>query len=62
MEGRIDGLDETEYGPNAPFWRTSMGQDISDFGFIRPSFENPPLNEDAYRRIQKSLNRARNFQ
>ena len=25
MEGRIDGPDETEYGPNAPFWRNSMG-------------------------------------
>ena len=39
-----------------------MGQAISKFGVIRPSFENPPLNEDAYRRIQASLNRARNFQ
>ena len=29
MEGRIDGLDETDYGPDAPFWRTSMGQAIS---------------------------------
>ena len=25
MEGRIDGIDETKYGPDAPFWRTSMG-------------------------------------
>ena len=44
MEGQIDGIDETEYGPDAPFWKTSMGQAISDFGVIRPSFENPPLN------------------
>ena len=39
-----------------------MGQAISEFGVIRPSFENPPLNEDSYRRIQESLSRARNFQ
>ena len=25
MEGQNDGIDETEYGPDAPFWRTSMG-------------------------------------
>ena len=29
MEGRIDGPDETEYGHDAPFWRTSMGQSLS---------------------------------
>ena len=39
-----------------------MGWAISEFGFIRPSFENPPLNEESYRRIQESLSRARNFQ
>ena len=39
-----------------------MGQSISEFGVIRPSFENPPLNEDAYRRIQDSLSRAHCFQ
>ena len=39
-----------------------MGQAISEFGVIRPSFENPPLNEDAYRRIQALLDHARNFQ
>ena len=62
MEGHTDSPVETEYGPNAPFWRTSMGQAIFEFGVIRPYFENPPLNEDAYRRIQASLDRARNFQ
>ena len=39
-----------------------MGQAISEFGVIRPYFENPPLNEDAYRIIQASLDRASNFQ
>ena len=62
MEGRINSPDETEYGPNAPFWRTSMGQYIAKFGVSRPSFENPPPGEDEYRRIQAYLDRARSFQ
>ena len=37
-QGHTNSLVETEYGPNAPFWRTSMGQAISKFGVIRPSF------------------------
>ena len=29
MECRNDVINEAEYGPDAPFWRTSMGQAIS---------------------------------
>ena len=39
-----------------------MGQAISKFGVIRPSFEKPLLNEDAYRIIQSSLDCTHNFQ
>ena len=60
-EGRTDNHVETEYGPNAPFWRTSTGQAISGFGVTRPCFKNPPLGEDEYRRIQASLDHAHNF-
>ena len=62
MEGRIDSPVEIEYGPNAPFWRTSMDQSLSKFGVTTPSFENPPLGEYEYRRIQASLDRSRHFQ
>ena len=62
IEGRVDDVGASEYGPNDPFWRTSMGQSISDFGVIRPSFEDPPLNEEEYRIIQGSLNCACKFQ
>ena len=61
MEGCTDSPVETEYGYNAPFWRASMGQSISEFRVTRHSFENPPPREDEYRRIQASLNHARNF-
>ena len=55
MEGRTDSPIETEYVPNDHFWRTSMGQANSEIGITRPYFENPPLGEDEYRRIQASL-------
>ena len=56
-----DSPAETEYGPNALFWITSTGQDIFEFGFTRHYFENPPLGEDEYRRIQASLDGDYNF-
>ena len=62
MEGCVDSPIETEYGPNAPFWRNSMGQALSKFGVTRPYFDNPPSSEDEYRRIQASLDHAHNFQ
>ena len=31
MECRNDVINEAEYGPDAPFWRTSMGKSI--FGY-----------------------------
>ena len=65
MEGCIDGPDETEYGPNAPFWITSMGQAISKFGVTRPSFVNPPIGtelcEELYRRFQPSFENLQNI-
>ena len=61
MEGHVDGPNEAEYGPDAPFWRTSMGQDIAQFGVIKPSQGNPPLREDKYRIIHASLDQAPNF-
>ena len=61
LEGRVDSLTPPDYGLNAPFWRTSMGQAIVEFGVIRPSPGNPPLGEEEQRRINAYLNRARNF-
>ena len=44
MEGHVDSIVCPDYGLDASFWRTSMGQSMFEFGVIRPSFENPPLN------------------
>ena len=65
MEGHADSPTETEYVPNAPFWRTSMGQSLSKFEITRPSFVNPPigasLDEEMYRRFQLSFECLQNI-
>ena len=45
LEGHVDTPTPPDYGSDTPFWRTSMGQDISEFRVIRPSPGNPPLGE-----------------
>ena len=32
IEGHVDDTTYLDYGPNAPFWDTSIGQDIAQFG------------------------------
>ena len=61
LEGRVDSPTPPDYGLDAPFWRTSMGQSISKFGVIIPSPGNPPLGEEKQRIINASLDRAHNF-
>ena len=57
---------ETKYGPNAPFWRTYLGQAISEFGTTRPSFVNPvrdaPWNEEMFRRFHPTIDHLHDFQ
>ena len=62
MEVRTNSPVETEYVPNAHFWRISMSQSLSEFQLTRPSFDNPSSSEGEHRRIQDSLDRAHNFQ
>ena len=32
MEGHVDDTSHLDFGPNAPFWDTSIGQGIASFG------------------------------
>ena len=57
-EGRTDSFAAPEYGPNAPFWRNSMGQAISSFGVNRTSPEQTSPDEEEYRQIQASIHHA----
>ena len=52
MEGRTDSPYAPEYGSDAPFWRTSMGQAISSFEVNRTSPKKTSLGEEEYRKIQ----------
>ena len=58
MEGRTDSPYEPQYGPNAPFWRNSMGQAISSFGVYRNSPRQTSPGEEEYRQIQASIHCA----
>ena len=52
MEGRTDSHVPPEYGPDDPFWRTSMGQEITSFGVDNSSPEQYLPSEEEYRQIQ----------
>ena len=58
MEGRTDNPDAPKYGPDALFWRASMGEAISSFGVNRTSPEQNSPNEEEYRQIQASIHHA----
>ena len=46
LEGHGDVSAPPNYGPDDPFWRTSMGQAIAEFRVIIPSPGNPTLGEE----------------
>ena len=49
MEGHVDDTTHPDYGPNAPFWDTSMGQDIASFGTRPTSSKDISPNEEECR-------------
>ena len=61
-----DDTEGTKYGPSAPFWKTSLGQSIYEFGTTRPSFVNPsrdaPWNEEMFRRVHPTIDCLIDFQ
>ena len=46
IEGHVDDTTRPNYGPNAPFWDTSMGQAIASFGTCPDSSEEISPNEE----------------
>ena len=61
-----DDTKGTKYVLNAPFWRITLGQVISEFGTIKPSFVNTPRdapwNEEMYRIFQPSIDHLHSAQ
>ena len=51
MEGHVDSPVRLDYGLDASFWGTSMGQAIASFGVCRPPCEHSSPSEEEYRQI-----------
>ena len=49
MEGHVDDTTHLDYGPNSPFWDTSMGHAIASFGTHPTSSEDISPNEEEIR-------------
>ena len=58
VDGRVESLVHPNYGPDAPFWGTSMGQAIASFGVCRPPPEHSSPSEEEYRQIQSAIRLA----
>ena len=50
-EGHFDDTTRANYGPNAPFWDTSIGQAIASFGTHLNSSED----EEEHRKYRASI-------
>ena len=48
-EGHVDDITHPYYGPNASFWDTSIGQDISSFATRPTSSKEISSNEEEHR-------------
>ena len=49
IEGHVDDTTCPDYGPNAPFWDTSIGQAIASFGTCPTYSEDISPNEEEHR-------------
>ena len=58
IECHVDNTTHPYYGPNAPFWDTSMGQAIASFG-TRPTFSEEISPNEECRQYQASILSAR---
>ena len=55
IEGYVDNTTHPDYGPNAQFWDTSMGQAIASFGTHPTSSEEISPNEEECRQYREIL-------
>ena len=58
IEGHVDDTTRPDYGPNAPFWDTSIRQAIASFGTHLNFSEDVSLNEEECRKYQEYILRA----
>ena len=51
IEGHVDDTTHLDYGPNAPFWDTHVGQAIASFG----TCVNSPKDEEECRKYRDAI-------
>ena len=61
IEGRVDDTSHPDYGPDAPFWDTSMGQAIASFSARPASSEQISPAEEEHRQYQASILHAQDI-
>ena len=54
-EGHVDDTTHPDYGPNVPFWDTSIGQAIASFGTRLNFSEKVSPNEEERRQYQAAI-------
>ena len=62
IEGHVDDTTRPYYGPNAPFWDTSIGQAIASFGTRLNFYEEVSPNEEEHRQYQAAILRAQEIE
>ena len=55
IEGHVDDTTSLDYGPNAPFWDTSLRQAIASFGTRLNFSEEISLDEEECRQYQETI-------
>ena len=62
IEGHVDDTTRPDYGPNAPFWDTSIGQDISSFCTRLNFSEKVSPDEEEHRKYHTAILRAQEIE
>ena len=55
IKGHVDDTTHLDYGPNAPFWDTSIGQAIASFGTHLNLSEEVSLDEEEHRQYHAAI-------
>ena len=55
IEGHVDDTTRLDYGPNAPFWDTSVGKAIASFGTHLNFFEEVSPDEEECRQYHVAI-------
>ena len=62
IEGHVDDTTHPDYGPNAPFWDTSIGKAITSFGTSLNFSEEVSLDEEECRQYHAAILHAQEIE